>query len=173
MYIKSAKKLEFCLQQNISNFYRSFNSIYSKIGYVSPAVILSLLSAYSLPTLLYGIESIVSLSKDIQRCSLAYDRAFMKIFATYNNDVIRNCQFYSGHLPLAYLIDLRKINFLTNLKTCLDGDFCDIFSIEINDESISIYNKYIESPIDNNAVNLFNYNIKQQMWLVFEKSIQS
>ena len=104
---------------------------------------------------------------------MAYDRAFMKIFATYNNDVIRNCQFYSGHLPLAYLIDLRKINFLTNLKTCLDGDFCDIFSIEINDESISIYNKYIESPIDNNAVNLFNYNIKQQMWLVFEKSIQS
>jgi hypothetical protein len=153
-------------------FFSQFNSIYSKIGSVSPAVILSLLSAYSLPTLLYGIESIVLLNKDIQRCSLAYDRAFMKIFATYNNDVIRHCQFYSGHLPLANIIDLRKINFLTNLKTCVDADFCNIFSIEINDELIGLYNKYLESPI-NNALNLINYNIKQQMWLVFEKGIQS
>ena len=116
IFILSGKKFCCNFDKCRANFYRSFNSIYSKIGSTSsPSVILSLLSSYCLPVLIYGIECIFINAREMQRLDLAYSRAFMKIFSSFDKMVIMQCQYYSGYLPLKQLCDLRRLNFLSNI----------------------------------------------------------
>ena len=75
IFISSGKQFKCDFDIARSKFYRSFNSIYSKIGHSnSPSVILSLLSANCLPSLVYGIEAISVCSSEMQRLNLAYTR---------------------------------------------------------------------------------------------------
>ena len=84
IYILSGKHFKCNFDQARINFYRSVNSIFNKIGQCSsPRVILSLLSSYCLPALMYGMEVVPISTRDTLRLNLAYSRAFMKIFFTY------------------------------------------------------------------------------------------
>src|ERR1051325_9087023 len=94
IYILSGKQFKCNFNQARSNFYHSFNRIYSKIGQCSsPRVILFLLSSYCLPALMYGMEVVPISSRDMLRLNLAYSRAFMKLFSSYDCFVIRQCQY--------------------------------------------------------------------------------
>src|SRR6266568_2092679 len=39
----------------------------------------------------------------------------MKLFKTFNNSILQQVQYYSGYLPLAYIIDLHKLTFYYDL----------------------------------------------------------
>src|SRR5271163_2760181 len=41
---------------------------------------------------------------------------FMKIFSTFDNKVLTQCQYYSGYLPVEHIIALRRLKFLNALK---------------------------------------------------------
>jgi len=47
----------------------------------------------------------------------AYSLAFMKIFSTYNKEIVTSCQFYMGKLPMEIEIAVWRLNFLTKLVT--------------------------------------------------------
>jgi len=47
----------------------------------------------------------------------AYSLAFMKIFSTYNKEIVTMCQFYMGKLPIEMEIGVRRLNFLSKLVT--------------------------------------------------------
>ena len=127
VFISCGRVFQCTLDSCRSNFYRSFNGLFCKIGNSSsPNVILSLMSSYCLPVLLYGLEALSVISSEFQRLELAYNRAFMKIFSSYNVPVIKQCQYFSGYLPLRYIHDIRKLNFLfavLNSDNCLFGHF--------------------------------------------------
>ena len=40
----------------------------------------------------------------------------MKLFSTFDNNIVKECQFYHGLLPIMYQYALRKMCFLLNLS---------------------------------------------------------
>ena len=44
-----------------------------------------------------------------------YDSVYAKIFNVKSTDIIRQCQYYSGHLSFTLTHDLRRYNFLKKL----------------------------------------------------------
>ena len=64
-----------------------------------------MLKTKCLPVLLYGIEAVKLTNHEMSRLENAFDRAFMKIFGTFDKTTIRQCQLYLGVLQLCYEID--------------------------------------------------------------------
>jgi hypothetical protein len=42
----------------------------------------------------------------------------MKLFNTFNSNVIAQCQFYCGVLPFEHLLSIHTLNFYDRLKQC-------------------------------------------------------
>ena len=100
-------------QQNAKQkYYRSLNGIFGRIGTKSsPVVLCSLVNSYCTPILLYATESLNCNAKLLNSLDNAHAQAFYKIFSTYDKNVIKDCQFYMGCLPIGLNIDVRKLNF--------------------------------------------------------------
>ena len=64
-----------------------------------------------LPILLYGLDAICLNVSDLAKLSLPVTRAFMKIFRTVDNAIVRFPIFF-GILPIRHVIDIRTANFL-------------------------------------------------------------
>ena len=62
--LKSFSKFSVDLKDSRSNFYKSFNAIYSKVSRASEDVILSLMKSFCIPSLLYGIEALYLSASD-------------------------------------------------------------------------------------------------------------
>ena len=114
-------------------FYCNTNVILGRIGTSAPVnILLKLIYSQSVPHLLYGISATTLTSKDIKSFSYAYNSVFAKIFHTYDNTVILNCQFFSQCLPFNYLYDYHRYNFLNKLfktnsiRDNSEIDVCDI-----------------------------------------------
>lgn len=130
-------------EQSRCKFYRSFNKLYSKIGNTcSPMVMISLFSSFCIPVLLYGTEAIPMKKCDFQRMQLAYNRAFMKIFGTYDNIIVSQCQYFSGCLPFEMISELRKARFCRKLLINVSHTYNSIFVESISTELKSIMCKY-------------------------------
>ena len=39
----------------------------------------------------------------------------MKVYMTFNKEIIQQCQYYGGFLPVSLLLDIRKTDFLSRL----------------------------------------------------------
>ena len=99
VYFVAGKCFKCNLQINRQKFYRALNGIFSKIGTkASPNVILSLVNSFCLPVLLYGIDAISINAKTRNSLIHAFRTIFVKIFASFDNYVILNCQFFCGIL---------------------------------------------------------------------------
>jgi len=97
------------------NFYCNSNVIIGRLGTSAPVgVLLKLLDSQAIPHLLYGISAATLSSKDMKSLSYAYNNVFAKIFDTYDNKVILNCQYFSSSLPFNYMYEYHRYNFLTN-----------------------------------------------------------
>jgi len=94
----------------------SSNSILAKLGKQrNPAVALKLIASTAIPVLTYSLEAL-ELNKT-QRLSLdhPWERAFMKIYKTFDKEIVHQCQFFNGFLPLSHTIDTRQTEFLRTL----------------------------------------------------------
>jgi len=117
VYLKSGRLFKCSFHYARSCFFRSFNSIFSKIGrFASEEVILNLVKTKCLPCLLYSVEACPLVKRD--KCSFDFSltRLFMKIFRTGSIAVVNECQVHFTFLPLKYQIDIRTANFLEHFK---------------------------------------------------------
>lgn len=114
--IKSASLFKCNLHNAKVKFFRSLNGILGKLG-SSPQInlTLSLISTFCNPILLYGLESLRLSKTDVNLLTFPYNSVYMKLFATFDKSIINLCQFYCGELPLAYIVNLRTLNFYANL----------------------------------------------------------
>ena len=149
-------------------FYCRTNIILGRLSTSAPAnVLLKLINAHAVPNLLYGISA-TSLSENETKCfSHAYNSIFAKIFKTFDNNVITNCQYFSGYLPFEMLYDLQRYKFLHKLhKTaCLT----DKSVIDRNDyrDFLLLQFKYAFSLNDSDLV------VKHKVWRSFKNRIDS
>ena len=87
------------------------------MGSTSPVnFTLSLINNFCTPCLMFGLEACVLTKSQNNSLSYPYNSAFMKLFSTFDKDVVRQCQYYCGYLPFSYLFDLRVLSFYSNLK---------------------------------------------------------
>jgi len=147
-------------------FYCNANIILGRIGTTAPvSVLLKLIDSQSVPHLLYGISASTLSSKDIKSFSYAYNSVFSKIFSSYDNTVILQCQYFTGSLPFNYLYDYHRYNFLNKLfntsgisvKTEIDVfDITDYRALQL---------KYSLRTEDS------KYKVKIKIWRYFENML--
>ena len=118
IWIKAATVFKCNFHASKLKFFRSLNGILGKVGSsLPPHLTLSLTSTFCNPILLYGLESLHINKYDINSLSFPFDSVFMKLFSSFNKDVITLCQFYSGYLPLKFEIDKKTLRFYEQLSS--------------------------------------------------------
>jgi len=100
-------------------------------------LLLSLLSTICYHTLLFGTKAALGTNKkNKKKLSFAYNRAWSKIFQTFDKDTILLCQYYSiqfnsifycGFVPLKFDIDFRKMVFIRSLVQTTNVDYRHCF----------------------------------------------
>ncbi len=92
-------------------FYSSFNAIYSKLGKINnPIVTLNLVSSIALSCLLFAVEALPLTKAVIRVLEHPWSRVFMKLFWTFDNEVVKLCQFYTGFTTVDHLPRSVRIN---------------------------------------------------------------
>jgi hypothetical protein len=161
VYILSGNSFKCNMQLARQKFFRALNGIFAKIGTkASPNVILSLVDAYCLPVLLYGIEAMTVNSKLSNCLDNAFRNVFAKIFFTYDKSTIMNCQYYCGILPLSYRIDLRSFVFYSGLKSSLNECLKFHFVRSGANEFDKLQKKYSVTT---------DFQLRHVLWTHFEK----
>src|SRR5271155_4709442 len=79
-------------------------------------VTLSLIAAHCNPLLFYGTESIGLNKAQMNSLNYPFNSAYMKLFNSFNINVVTACQFYCGQLPLEYAIDRKTLKYYSKLK---------------------------------------------------------
>ena len=130
IYIVSGKRLSVNCDEAKKNFYGAFNAIYGRIGSKGTIdITLSLLRSVCTPIITYGMEILCSKNSTVlSRLSKTYDRAWMKFFSTFDVQIIRQCQFFTGYLPLSYQIAFRRVCFLDKFSCHPNPDLRALYS---------------------------------------------
>jgi len=122
----SSKSLLSCYREAKACFYRSFNSIFGKIGRIAPTnVIVHLIKTKCLPALLYGVEACLVNKSQMQSFEFVIFSSFIKIFATRSKDVINEC-ILMFDLVISKIVGKRKSKFLMSYSVT-DNALCSLF----------------------------------------------
>lgn len=114
--IVSGNKLTVNFYRPKCKFYASFNSLYSRLGHFnSEMVSLHLTNSIALPRLLYCLEAVEVNKTCKNELEVPWTRAFMKIFKTFNKNIITECQTVCGYYTVGQMIDTRRGNFLLKI----------------------------------------------------------
>ena len=157
VYIMSNKVFKCNLHQAKIKYFRSLNGILGKIGTSTALnVSLSLVSSFSTPVLLYGFDSGCLSKSQIDKLNYPFNSIYCKLFSTFDKNVITQCQYFTGQLPLKYVLDLRFIIFLLSLQHVKNSPpymlanwfedverhyFANEYDITVNDRSTACRNK--------------------------------
>lgn len=124
----AAKYFKISISSNKKSFYKSFNSIYGKIGRrASEDVVTKLIVSKCLPVFTYGLDACPLLKSDLRSMDFVFIRALMRVFNTNSIEIINQCQL-SFHLrkPSAIVSNL-KLRFLQRYITT-DNLHCSFFA---------------------------------------------
>ena len=103
----------------INKFYGNFNNIMSVIGYGrNEMATLHLAKTYCAPAAMYGCETWHLDRSDYHRLNVAWNNSFRRIFGCCWRESVACLQFYCHTLPMAYMIDQRKILFWKKVLMC-------------------------------------------------------
>lgn len=129
IFIIRGKSFRCCFDNAKKAFYRAFNAIYGKVGKLaSEEVVLSLIKFKCLPCLLFGLDACPINKTEARSLDFCATRVLMKVFKTFSNDVITECQLYFGFPPVHVLVRERKLKFLVKYSAT-DNMLCKHFCI--------------------------------------------
>ena len=166
--ILAGRKWKINLQVVRQKYFRSLNGLFSKINPNSPPdLLLSLFNSFCVPILMYSLASVQPTKSMYQSLESAYMAAFAKIFKTFDNNILRQCQFFMGYIPFENIWDQARITYLLKLKASSVGTAGFIFRVIGQQELTSLLNKYsiMECP------NLITYICKDIISEQFRVSI--
>ena len=117
IYIVAAAKFKCSFDASKTKYYRSANAILAKLGNNNnKPVTLKLISTMALPCLTYSLEALSLNKTELRSLNHPWTRAFEKIFRTFDKNVIRQCQLYTGFMPMLHMYALKVMSFLENLN---------------------------------------------------------
>ena len=173
----SAKKFKINLQNRKQNFFRALNAIFGKIGgSASTSVVISLVESYCVSVLLYGSDCVELNKSMLQSLENAYSQLYSKLFHTFNKNIIRQCQFYSGQMPIELKIASRRFNFLKKISV-IDNTYCRYLDLK-NIELSVLVNKYCCAGDGHNLnigpsnVSVQSINFNSLLRNYFERSLE-
>jgi len=67
-------------------------------------VILFLLTTICVPALLFVAEAALVEQSELKKLRFSYNRAWAKIFSTYDVNIKKSCQYFCGYIPLDIFI---------------------------------------------------------------------
>ena len=146
-------------------FMSSFNAIYGRIGKIDNiSILIFLLGTICTPTLLYGIEIFSEDKTEKNKMQHTFERAGMKIFSTFDKNVLANCLFYSGILPLNFQCELKRLLFLKRIFECKNNALRQILNcFSANDD---LFVKYALTKYDSIST------IKNKVFDAFQMLLQ-
>jgi len=99
-----------------SKFYSGFNGIYSKLGKINNEIVtLNLVSSVALPCLLYAVEALPLTKAFLKVIEHPWSRVFMKLFSTFDAEIVSQCQYFTGFTSVEHLAWCRKSKFVNSL----------------------------------------------------------
>ena len=115
--LEKGKKLKFNWDASRRNFYSSVNSILGKLGVNNDStdVLFHLVKSKAVPYLTYGICTVNLSKQDLNKFNFAYNSVFSKVFKSFDNAVIKTCQYYCGFLSFEYMYEFSRLKFLQRL----------------------------------------------------------
>ncbi len=124
-------------------FFRSVNAIFGKIGTQrNSGVVLSLINSFCIPVLLYGLEAFSLKQSNVNKINSLLNTVYSKVFNVRDNQTILECQFYSGQLPLSYILDLKTLNFHKSLITVPNSLSYVVNKLTVSDDISKICLRY-------------------------------
>ena len=138
-------------------FFRAVNCIFGKIGLKTSLVVLcSLIQSICIPVLLYATEALDLSSSNLNSLNQAYTQALAKVFGSFDRIVIEQCQFYLRLLPLKNLLDVRKLNFLTDHGKPIDT-YSKLYSAQPTHHNLCDFYKFPYDVSNYNRLMQCNY----------------
>ena len=118
------------MEKTKAKFYRASNGILGKLQNLkNTPVTLHLVHSIALPTLMYGIESMSLIKTQLTSLEHPWTRIFMKIFVTFDFNVVRQCQFFSGLLPICHYYAMRRMGFLIDISQTNNTLLCLMYEL--------------------------------------------
>ena len=105
-------------------------------------VLLQLISSVAFPSLTYNLEPLALNKRELMSLEHSWSRIFMKIFSTFDTNVVKQCQWYGGFMPLSYLLSKRKMGFLLKLATSENMLLNSLFDLNGLTEMQEVANKF-------------------------------
>lgn len=163
----SASRLKCNLQILRQKFFRATNGIFGKIGTrASLSCYSTLINSYCTPLLTYGMEAITLSKSDLNSIKSAYMTSWGKIIGSFNCNIMYNCLFFCGILPVEYCIDLRKLTFLDQMANSPNVGLLHLFRINGNATFQHLLSKY-------NLGITESWNCwKSKIWSMFQQTLQ-
>jgi len=135
VYLSSARVFKCCFRNAKKAYFRSFNSIFGRVGRLaSEEVVLKLIVTKCVPIILYGLDACPVNASDKHSLDFVLTRCLMKLFNTGSIIVIRECMSMFNVKYLSDCVNMRKSVFLTrycNLDNVICRSFSDIARKEI------------------------------------------
>jgi len=124
-------------------FVRTSSLEYACVGSTaSPMLLCYLLHTFCLPILLYGREAVAMSNANLRTLYVAWKTALYKIFKSNNDANSLYTQYCFGVLPINFVLDLRKLCFLSKQRChsiSVHNVFYDIFGFYEFNRLCSVY----------------------------------
>jgi len=164
--ILAGSRFNLNLQPSKQKFFGAVNNIFGKVGLrTSAELLVSLLSSFCVPIMLYGLVSVTLNNHIVKSLDSVWCQALGKIFGTYAKTILNECQFYCGILPLSHRLNLNKINFYSKLRLFTNIHTIICLRMVGQSEYDFLTAKYSVTTFDNRVA------IKKKIFANFEESI--
>ena len=154
IYIVAAAKFKCSFDAAKVKYYRSANAILAKLGNSNnKPVLLKLISSMALPCLTYALEALSLNKTDLVNLNSPWTRSFEQIFHTFDKNVIKQCQQYTGYTSVLHMYALKVMSFLESmhatdnimlkiLVTDLSADDIDVLALHFNTNMLDFRSNY-------------------------------
>jgi len=138
IYLLSARNFKCCFRNAKKSYFRSFNSIFGRVGRLaSEEVVLKLIATKCVPIILYGLDACPVSASDKHSLDFVLTRCLMKLFNTGSINVIRECMDMFNIKNLSDSVNIRKSVFLN--RYCKSANIvCRTFSDIARTEILSL-----------------------------------
>jgi hypothetical protein len=137
IYIVAAAKFKCSFDAAKIKYYRSANAILAKLGNSNnKPVILKLIWTMALPCLTYALEALSLNKTELTTINSPWSRSFEKIFNTFDKNLIKQCQLYTGYKPMLHMYALKVMSFLEKANTT-DNIMLKTLSTNLSTDDIS------------------------------------
>jgi Reverse transcriptase (RNA-dependent DNA polymerase) len=133
VYLLSARYFKCCFRNAKKSYFRSFNSVFSRVGRVaSEDVVIKLVATKCVPVILYGLDACPVNASDRHSLDFVLTRCLMKLFNTGSNAVINECMNAFQVKKMSDCVIARKLVFLIDIVnlTILYVKLCPVWLVK-------------------------------------------